>query len=175
MMFIAHCLKYLLGYFRAPFLVHYYSIYLYVTFLYSFMLITLMIIPHTQQVLEFTTKYLLLEQASGIFSKWLMDNYLKANPDKYHALLSKTSQTKLIVKHVPIASSWCENLLGIKIDQKLSFEPHVELLCKKNSQKLNALAQMASSLKFKQRKLLLNAFIAAQFFYAPIIWIKQSD
>ena len=104
-----------------------------------------------------------------------MDNYLKANPDKYHALLSKTSQTKLIVKHVPIASSWCENLLGIKIDQKLSFEPHVKLLCKKNSQKLNALAQMASSLKFKQRKLLLNAFIAAQFFYAPIIWIKQSD
>ena len=116
-----------------------------------------------------------LEQASDILSKWRMDNYLKTNPDKYHVLLSKTSPTQLIVKHIPIASSWCEKLLGVKIDQKLSFDPHVELICKKASQKLNELAQMASSLKFKQRKLLLNAFITAQFFYVPIIWIKQSD
>ena len=97
-----------------------------------------------------------LEQASDILSKWFQDNYLKANPDKYHVLLSETSETQLIVKNVPIASSCCEKLLGIKIDHKLSFEPHVESLCKKASQKLNALARMASSLKFTQRKLLLN-------------------
>ena len=34
-----------------------------------------------------------LEQASGILSKWFQDNYLKANPDKYHVLLSETSET----------------------------------------------------------------------------------
>ena len=33
---------------------------------------------------------------------------------------------------------------------------------------------MASSLKFKQRKLLLNAFITAQFSYAPVIWMFHS-
>ena len=79
-----------------------------------------------------------LEQASDILSKWFMDNYLKANPDKYHALLSETSETQLMVKNVPVASSCCEKLLGIKIDQKLSFEPHVESLCKKASQNFNA-------------------------------------
>ena len=115
-----------------------------------------------------------LEQASDILSKWFQDNYLKANPDKYHVLLSETSETQLIVKNVPIASSCCEKLLGIKIDHKLSFEPHVESLCKKASQKLNALARMASSLKFKQRKLLLNAFITSQFSYAPVVWIFHS-
>ena len=67
-----------------------------------------------------------LEQASDILPKWFQDNYLKTNPDKYHVLLSKTSETQLIVKNVPIASSCCEKLLGIKIDHKLSFEPHVE-------------------------------------------------
>ena len=72
-----------------------------------------------------------LEQASDILPKWFQDNYLKTNPDKYHVLLSKTSETQLIVKNVPIASSCCEKLLGIKIDHKLSFEPHVESLCKK--------------------------------------------
>ena len=108
-----------------------------------------------------------LERASYILSKWFIDNYLKANPDKYHVLLSETSETQLIVENVPIASSSCEKLLGIKIDQKLSLEPHVDSLCKKASQKLNALTRMTSSFKQrKQRKLLLNAFITAQFSYA---------
>ena len=35
-----------------------------------------------------------LEQASNILSKWFMDNYLKANPYKYHVLLSETSETQ---------------------------------------------------------------------------------
>ena len=30
-----------------------------------------------------------LEQASGILSKWFMDNYLKANTDKYHSFSVK--------------------------------------------------------------------------------------
>ena len=35
-----------------------------------------------------------LEQASDILSKWFIDNYLKANRDKYHAFLSETSETQ---------------------------------------------------------------------------------
>ena len=92
----------------------------------------------------------------------------------YHVLLAETSETQLIVENVPIASSCCEKLLGIETDHKLSFEPHVESLCKKASQKLNALARLTSSLKFKQRKLLLNAFITAQFSYAPVVWMFHS-
>ena len=114
----------------------------------------------------------MLGATSGLHS-WSIDNYLKANPDKYHVLLSETSETQLIVENFPNASSCCEKLLGIKIDQKLSLEPHIDSLCKKSSQKLNALARMASSLKFKQRKLLLNAFITSQFSYAPI-WMFHS-
>ena len=53
------------------------------------------------------------------------------------------------MENVPIASSCCEKLLEIKTDQKLSVEPHVEMLCKKASQKLNVLSWMASSLKLK--------------------------
>ena len=63
MMFIAHGLKYILSYLRTLFLVHYYSIYSYLTFSCSYpnmgLLFTLMIIPHTQQVTEFTTLYLI--------------------------------------------------------------------------------------------------------------------
>ena len=53
----------------------------------------------------------------------------------------------------------------------MTFEPHVRSLCKKACQKLNAFAGIACSLTFDQRKLLLNAFITSQFFYAPVVWM----
>ena len=70
-------------------------------------------------------------------------------------------------------SSCYEKLLGIKIDQKISFEPHVESLYKKASQKYNAVARMASSSKFKQRKSLLNEFTTPHF-SCPVIWMLHS-
>ena len=100
-----------------------------------------------------------LEQASDILSKWFINNYLKANLDKYHVLLSETSETQLIVENIPIASNFFEKLLGIKIDQKLSFEPHVDSLCKKASQKLNAQA----------RKVQTKKIIIKRIYYSPIL------
>ena len=103
-----------------------------------------------------------------------MDKYLKANIDKYHVLLSETSETQLIVQSIRITSSCCKKSLGIKIDHNLSFESHVESLCKNSRQKVNALVRMTSSLKLKQRKLLLNPFTTAQFSYAPVVWMFHS-
>ena len=37
---------------------------------------------------------------------------------------------------IPLIDSNCEKHLGSKIDQKLSFKPDVESVCKKASQKL---------------------------------------
>ena len=75
---------------------------------------------------------------------------------------------------MPITNSKYEKLLGIHIDSKLTFEPHVRFLCKKASQKLNAFARIAFSLKFNKRKLLLNAFITTRFSYAPVVWKFRS-
>ena len=46
-----------------------------------------------------------------------------------------------------ISNSKCEKLLGIRIDNKMTFDPHVRSLCKKDSQKLNAFARIACSSK----------------------------
>ena len=62
-----------------------------------------------------------------------------------------------------VSNSKCEKLLGIHIDNKLTFEPHVRSFCKKAGQKLNVFARIACSLKFDQRKLLFNAFIYLNF------------
>ena len=54
------------------------------------------------------------------------------------------------------------------------FDSHVKSLCKKASQKLNALSRVAYQLDFNQRKLLMNAFITFQFSYAPVVWMFHS-
>ena len=73
-----------------------------------------------------------------------------------------------------ISNSKYEKLLGIHIDNKLTFEPHVRSLCKKASQKLNAFARIAFSLKFDQRKLLLNAFITFELYNSKELYFKTT-
>ena len=69
-----------------------------------------------------------------------------------------------------ISNSKREKLLGIHIDNKFTFEPHVRPVWKKASQRLNAFDRIACSLTFDQRKVLFYAFITSHFSYAPVIW-----
>ena len=112
-----------------------------------------------------------LEKISDTLFKCFTDNLLKANPEKSHLLTNSAQEIQINIGEIAISSSKCEKFLGIHIDNKLTFEPHVRSLCKKASQKLNAFARIAYSLTFDQRKLLLNAFITSQFSYAPVIWM----
>ena len=116
-----------------------------------------------------------LKLQANILDKWFKDNYMKANPGKYHLLLSATEETNTLnIEDICINSSKCEKLLGINSDSNLTFETHVESLCKKASQKLNALLRVTWSLNFDQGKLLLNAFITSHFSYAPVVWMFHS-
>ena len=112
-----------------------------------------------------------LEKMSDTLFKWFTDNLLKANSEKSHFLTSSAQEIQINIGGMAISNSKCVKLLGIHIDNKLTFEPHVRSLCKKASQKLNAFARIACSLKFHQRKLVLNTFITSQFSYAPVVWM----
>ena len=63
-----------------------------------------------------------------------------------------------------LSSACSEKFLGIKTDNKLTFEEHVEGLCKKVSQKVSALARISSSVRLEQRKGIVNSFITFHFF-----------
>ena len=66
-----------------------------------------------------------------------------------------------------------QKLLGIKFDSSLYLECHIRSLCKKASQKLNALARIVSYMDLPKRKILLKAFIISQFSYCPLIWMLK--
>lgn len=116
-----------------------------------------------------------LETEASVLLDWIISNGLKANPDKFHLLLSEQSQDHFIrVDCFNIRNSNTEKLLGIKIDNKLTFDPHVSDICCKVSQKLHALSRIAHFMMFNRRKEIVNAFILSQFGYCPLVWMFHS-
>ena len=60
------------------------------------------------------------------------------------------------------------------IDSRLTFEEHVNNLCKKASQKLNALARISSYMDIPKRRIIFKSFITSQFGYCPLVWMCHS-
>ena len=92
-----------------------------------------------------------LTNDSKTLLEWFYNNSLKANPDKFHLILSNSDEDKFVVIHqTEIYNSNCEKLLGVKIDNKLCFEDHVTDLCTKASQKLHALSRITNFINLQQ-------------------------
>ena len=123
-------------------------------------------IPSVLQRLDEDTKVLLI---------WMRNNGLKANPDKFHLLLSEDNEDHHInVQKCVIKNSKSEKLLGIILDNGLNFTSHVSTLCTKASQKLHALSRVCKIMTLSQRKKIMKAFILAQFGYCPLVCFFHS-
>ena len=86
-----------------------------------------------------------LEKESVTLLNWIKNNGLKANPDKFHLLLSDPSEELTIkIDNVEHKNSKSQKLLGITIDNKLTFNDHVTEICTKASQKLHALSRVSN-------------------------------
>ena len=99
---------------------------------------------------------------------------MKANSDKSHPIMSCTEAITPMIDDFPIDSSKAEVLLGIKIDHELKFDDHVNYLCKKASQKLNALARIRPFMNISKKRIIMKSFIESQFGYCPLIWMFHS-
>ena len=75
-----------------------------------------------------------LEPESLILFEWFHDNYFKANSGKCQVMLRTDNKLKVNVKGSPISNDKMIKLLGVTVDNKLSFEPHLNLVCEKVSQ-----------------------------------------
>ena len=107
--------------------------------------------------------------------EWIRMNGLKANPDKFHLLLSdKNEELSILIEDFEIKNSFSQNLLGITIDNKLSFDEHVSNICTKASQKIHALSRVSKFMSFRQRKTIFQTFILSHFGYCPLVWMLHS-
>ena len=68
---------------------------------------------------------------------WFRNNCMKVNPDKFYLLLRDKKSHQVDICNENLSSTCSEKFLGIKNDNKLTFEERVEGLCKKASQKVS--------------------------------------
>ena len=73
-----------------------------------------------------------------------------------------------------ITNSSNQKLLDILFNNKFDFDEHVTSLCRKASQKLNAVARVAHYMNLAQHRVIMNAFIFSYFGYCPLVWMFHS-
>ena len=112
-------------------------------------------------------------------SEWLYQNKLVLNIPKCQSILFGTHQrlSKCNVDdyNVPINGSSIRQvneakLLGVIFDSTLTFQAHIDKICKKISQKLGLLKYLRTILPQDYTKLLFNAIVKPHFEYCDIIW-----
>ena len=81
---------------------------------------------------------------------------MKANSDKSHLIMSCAEATTAVIDGLPIDSS------------------KTEVLFKKASLKLNALARIAPCMNVSKKRIVMKSFIESQFGYCPLIWMFHS-
>ena len=93
-----------------------------------------------------------LERQSQDAIEWFKVNEMIVNPDKFQAIIVKKNSKMensypLNINDQTINSENSVKLLGIEIDNKLSFEQHISTLCKKASNQLNAIGRIKQYLR----------------------------
>lgn len=104
---------------------------------------------------------------------WFEANYMKLNEDKCHFLFAGNTSEHIYanIGNEIIWESSHEKLLGLMIDKKLSFETHLNNICKKASSKVTALSRMMNFIPMEKKRLLMKAFIESQFSYCSLLWM----
>ena len=111
---------------------------------------------------------------------WFRINEMKPNPDKCHLIVADidhtyyTSKSFIYLENELMESEKSVKLLGVMIDQKMTFEEHIESLLKKGNQKLHALMRVSKYMSTEKLRLVMKTFIESQFNYCPLIWMCHS-
>ena len=112
-----------------------------------------------------------LEEIGENLLNWFANNEMKLNTNKCHLLLNSQEPNTLKAGDLLITNSLSENLLGITFYCKLKFNKHIEHICQKASQKLNAFAGLAPYMGTTKKRILMTAFFKSQFNYCPLVWM----
>ena len=119
----------------------------------------------------------MIETKGTDVTEWFTCNGMKANPDKYQAIIfgsltQAPSSLTIMGIHVPCQDS--VNLLGITIDSDLNFNSQANLMCKKASKQVNAMMRLHRVLDVEAKKAIYHSFIYSNFTYCPVLWLMCS-
>ena len=98
---------------------------------------------------------------------------MKSNTDKCHLIIINNQDNDIKIGNDVITSGNSVKLLGVTNDNKLNFNEHVDNICKKTNNKLQALARIAKYLSPDKLRIIMKTFIESQFNF-PLTWMFHS-
>ena len=115
-----------------------------------------------------------LEKESEKAVDWFRQNNMIVNPEKFQSIIYKGLETQmhtqLKLMAIKTETTNSADLLGIHIDNKLTFDNHIFNLCNKASTQLNAIGRLKCYLGKKELEVIVNSFIYSNFNYRPLVW-----
>ena len=113
------------------------------------------------------------EAAKAIW--WFSINLMQANPEKFQLIFFNCKvESPVILDSCIIKPEKVVKLLGITIDENLSFSIHTEEICKKAGRQLSALRRLSFYLDSKAKLAFFRAFILSHFQYRSVVWYHCS-
>ena len=115
---------------------------------------------------------------------WTEMNHMALHPDKTKFMLVTTRQKRqnllpnlppLTIKSDIIQEVQNHKVLGIIIDNNLSWTPHMNTLCKKISTKVFQLSRLKHFVNFRVRKLFFTSHIQSLIDYGSTLWDSSSQ
>ena len=115
-----------------------------------------------------------LTSCANITINWFNNNEMEANASKFQGIIKVYGDTDvpttIKVMNDEINFSKEITLLGVDIDNKLTFDSHVSKICRRSGFSLRALERIAKHLSNDSKRYVYNAFIASHFSYCNIVW-----
>ena len=116
-----------------------------------------------------------LSNDTYIVLNWLRVNSMVANSGKFQIMFlgSKIDNSKITfaIENKQIKCKREVKLLGITIDEKLTFTKHIANICSLANNKLRALTRVRRFFSMEQAKYLSEAYIMSAFKYCTLIWM----
>ena len=116
-----------------------------------------------------------LKNESESAVNWFRNNNMIVSPDKFQLTLLQRSTKKVIQEKLQIDNNEIESensvtLLGITIDNRLSFDDYISKLCNKASMQINAIFRLKKYMSQKELEAILNSFLYSNFNYCPLLF-----
>ena len=121
-----------------------------------------------------------LERETFTVLNWFEFNEMKSNDSKCHLIVTSenkrnyTSRSFIHLRNAFLEDEDVVKLLGVYIDNDLSFDKHINGLIKKGNQKLHALMRISKYLSKDKLRLVMKTFIESQFNFCPLLWMCHS-
>ena len=115
-------------------------------------------------------KALLINETEAALN-WIEANEMIANPEKFHLIFLSPNKQDLInqqfieIRGISLKSKTKFTLLGVDIDNRLTFHSHINNICRKAANQINPLKRLSVHMGQNEKMVLMKSFMLSNFNY----------